>query len=144
MQDRTLALIKPCAWKRKIVGLIYQQLETSNPLMEIKHVQMVYMSYPVAEAFYREHKGREYFEPLIDHMCSGPSLAIILEGPDVIKWWRGVMGPADPAKQQYWQIRGKFRKMGDHGYENFVHGSDSEQAFLHEASCLSFHPGQWL
>lgn len=144
MQDRTVALIKPCAAKRKLVGSIYQQIETSNPIIEIKHVQMVQMRQAVAESFYREHKGRPYFEPLVAHMISGPILAFILAGPDVIRWWRQVMGPADPAKQQYWQIRARHRKMGDQGYENFVHGSDSEDAFLHEAACLGFHPGQWL
>jgi nucleoside-diphosphate kinase len=143
MSEYTLALLKPDAWRRGLIGSIIQQIETSNSLMSIKLIRSLTMTRTEAEAFYREHRGMSYYEPLINHIISGPCVAIILEGPGVGQWWRNVMGPADPAKRQWWSLRERNRRMGDELYANLVHGSDSRDAFIYETTVLRLHPGLW-
>lgn len=143
MSEYTLALLKPDAWRRNMLGLILQSIETSNSLMRIKLIYSLTMTRTQAESFYREHRDKPYFEPLVNHTISGPCVAVIIEGPGVGQWWRNVMGSANPEKRDWWTLRAKHCRMGDQLYENLVHGSDSFDAFIYETTVLRLHPGLW-
>lgn len=73
-----------------------------------------------AEAFYREHEGKPFFEELCSFMVSGPICALILEGENAVRRWRDLMGATDPLKAEQGTIRAQF---GLGMPDNAVHGS---------------------
>ena len=83
---------------------------------------MIHMDKRKAEGFYYVHKGKPFFEGLIDFMTSGPSIIMVLEGENAVKRWRNLMGATDPAKAEPGTIR---RDMGHSIGKNATHGSDS-------------------
>jgi len=122
MGERTLAIIKPDAVKKRVIGDIIQRSEVAglNPVA----VRMVHMSKAVAEEFYAVHRDRPFFGSLIAHMCSGPTVILVLEGNDAVKVNRQLMGATDPLKAEPGTIRAL------HGASieaNAVHGSDCHE-----------------
>jgi nucleoside-diphosphate kinase len=142
----TIALIKPDAVRRRLVGTIVHEIETRG--FEIRAAGVVGGPHApdraAIEEFYAEHKGRPYFEPLIAFMSSGPFWALELAAPtspDVVAAWRAAMGPSAHARRQPGQIR--YELAGDAPeMENLVHGSDSEDAARREAKLL--YGLEWL
>ena len=122
MSERTLAIIKPDAVKKKVMGDILSRYEKAglNPVA----VKLMQMSKPTAEGFYAVHKARPFFESLCAFMCSGPSLVMVLQGDNAIKKNRELMGATDPAKAEPGTIR---KAHGTNIEFNAVHGSDSPE-----------------
>lgn len=135
----TVALIKPDAFRRRLVGAIYSEIERSDDL-RIVAARVGRMTPNSAGTFYAEHVGRPYFADLLEFTCSGPIMALQLrhaaggEG-DVITAWRNRMGPSNPAVRPSWSIRGRMA-MGCPEMENLVHGSDSPAAADRELQLL--------
>ena len=126
--ERTLAIIKPDAvaggHTAEIFGVIDKagiRIVTAIPALNVKR--------EVWEDFYAEHKGKPFYEKLLDHMSSGRCAFLILEGPNVIKKWRELMGVTDPKKASPFSLRGRF---GTEGPANAVHGSDSPESAARE------------
>ncbi len=122
MEERTLAMIKPDAVKKRVIGDIIQRYEAAglNPVA----VRMLHLSKAVAEGFYAVHRDRPFFGSLIAHMSSGPTVILVLEGNDAVKANRELMGATDPLKAESGTIRAL------HGASieaNAVHGSDSHE-----------------
>jgi nucleoside-diphosphate kinase len=120
MKERTLSIIKPDGVARGLVGDVISRFEKAG--FCIIAMKMVCLSRAAAGAFYAEHKGRTYYEGLVEFMCSGPSVVLVLEGEGVIARYREMMGATDPAKAAEGTIRKAFATDGRH---NVVHGSDS-------------------
>ena len=127
MRERTLSIIKPDGVAKGLVGDVIGRLEKTD--FKILAMKMVHMSRIQAEGFYAEHEGRSYFEGLIDFMCSGPSVALVLEGEDAISKYRGLMGATDPEQAADGTIR---RAFATDGRRNVVHGSDSQETAAFE------------
>jgi nucleoside-diphosphate kinase len=78
---------------------------------------------------YAEHEGKPFFEPLIEFMSSGPIVAMIAEGEQVITGFRKLAGATDPTQAEPGTIRGDLaRDMGTKVIQNIVHGSDSKES----------------
>ena len=122
MIERTLAIIKPDAVKKRIVGKILDRIEEEG--FEIMEMKMVRLTKDGARAFYAVHKGKPFFEGLTDFMSSGGIVVIALERENAIAHWRRVMGETDPARAQVGTLR---RTYGFSIERNAVHGSDSPQ-----------------
>ncbi len=123
MVERTLAIIKPDAVRRHLVGAIIQRCEQAG-LIPVA-VKMVRLTKAQAEAFYYVHKQRPFFDSLCSFMSSGPIVVLALEGENAIQRYRDLMGATDPAKA----AEGTIRKVyGTHIEHNAVHGSDSAEA----------------
>ena len=120
MKERTLSIIKPDGVARGLVGEVIGLLEKAG--FRIIAMKMVHLSKSETEIFYAVHKGRPFYEGLVDFMCSGPSVVLVLEGQDIIARYREMMGATDPAAAEEGTIRKKFATDGRH---NVVHGSDS-------------------
>jgi len=120
MKERTLSIIKPDGVQRGLVGEVTRRFEQAG--FRLVAVKMVYLSREQAEGFYHVHRGRSYFEGLIDFMISGPSVAMVLEGEDVIAGSRKLMGATDPKNAAEGTIRKDF---ATDGRRNVVHGSDA-------------------
>jgi nucleoside-diphosphate kinase len=122
MSERTLAIIKPDAVKKKVMGDILSRYEKAG--LNLMAVKLMQMSKPTAEGFYAVHKARPFFDSLCAFMCSGPSLVMVLQGDNAIKKNRELMGATDPAKAEPGTIR---RAHGTNIEFNAVHGSDSPE-----------------
>lgn len=122
MSERTLAIIKPDAVKKNVIGDIINRYEQAG--LKPVAMKLMQMSKPVAEGFYAVHKARPFFGSLCDFMCSGPSVVLVLQGENAIKKNRELMGATDPAKAEPGTIR---KAHGANIEFNAVHGSDSAE-----------------
>jgi len=129
MIERTLAILKPDAVKKRIVGKILDRIEEEG--FEIVEMKMVRLTKDGARAFYAVHKGKPFFEGLTDFMSSGEIVVMALERENAIAHWRQVMGETDPARAQVGTLR---RTFGFSIERNAVHGSDSPQTAETEIS----------
>jgi nucleoside-diphosphate kinase len=122
MIERSLFLIKPNAVEHHHVGHIISILEEAGfDLEEIREFQFTPES---AAVFYAMHKGREFYARLIDFMCSGPTVAILVKKEKAIEDLRELIGAVDPEKRELGTIRDLY---AEGITENAVHASDSPE-----------------
>ena len=117
--ERTLSIIKPDAVARNVIGEIYSRFEKGG--LRIVAAKMMTLTRAQAENFYAIHKGRPFFQDLIEFMTSGPVIVQVLEGENAIAKNRELMGATDPRQAAPGTIRADFAQTVD---ENAVHGSD--------------------
>jgi len=122
MVERTLAIIKPDAVSKRVIGDVIRRYEAAglNPIA----IKMMHLSESIAEGFYAVHRARPFFHDLTTFMSSGPSVVLVLEGENAIQANRELMGATDPQKAEAGTIRAA------HGASieaNAVHGSDSPE-----------------
>jgi len=122
MSERTLAIIKPDAVKKQVIGDIISQYEQAG--LRPVAVRMLVMGKATAEGFYAVHRARPFFDSLCSFMSSGPVVVLVLKGENAIKKNRELMGATDPAKADKGTIRAKH---GTNIEYNAVHGSDSPE-----------------
>jgi nucleoside-diphosphate kinase len=132
MIERTLAIIKPDAVGRNLIGKILARIEAAG-LRPIA-MKMAVLSVAEAEGFYHVHKGKPFFTPLVEFMTSGPVVLMVLEGEGAIARWREVMGATDPAKAAPGTIRKEFAQSIQC---NAAHGSDAPETAAFE-TCYFF------
>ncbi len=127
--ERTYLMLKPDAVQRGLCGEIVSRFERKG----LKLIGMKFMSIPkaTAEKHYGEHKGKKFYDSLISYITSGPVLAMVWEGKNVVSVCRGMMGKTDPQDSAPGTIR------GDYGMDlgvNIIHGSDSPESAEREIS----------
>ncbi len=125
--QRTLVLVKPDAVRRNQVGEVVRRFEAAG--LTIRALKMVHLRRGQAEGFYQVHRGRPFYPSLTQFMSSGPTVAMVLEGPDAIVRVRHLMGTTDPAKAEPGTIR---RDLATSIEQNAVHGSDSPESAAYE------------
>jgi len=118
--ERSLVLIKPDAVQRGLAGEIISRLEKKG--LKIVAMKMLHMDKDLAQRHYAIHKGKAFFDDLVNFITSSPVIAIIFQGKNAVEIIRQMMGETDPAKAHSGTIRGDFGI--DIGH-NLVHGSDS-------------------
>lgn len=121
-EQQTLSIIKPDALQRNLIGPILMRFEQEG--LRVVAAKMKRLSRHEAEGFYAVHRERPFFNELVDYMCSGFVLLLVLQGDNAIARNREVMGatnPADAAKGTLRQLYGQSLQ------ENSVHGSDGVQ-----------------
>ena len=127
MGERTLAIIKPDAVARRLVGSILQRIEQAG--FEIRAMRLVRLSSEEAEGFYAVHRERPFFGSLTGFMSSGPAIVLVLEAPNAIQRWRSLMGATDPAKADPGTLR---RELAESIERNVTHGSDAPETAAYE------------
>ena len=125
--EQTLSIIKPDAVRNNHIGAIVARFEAAG--LKIAAQRMMQLSRAQAEGFYAEHKGRPFFDGLVDFMTSGPVVVQVLSGENAILANRDLMGATDPAKAALGTFRADFAKAID---ANAVHGSDSAASAARE------------
>ncbi|HWI73529.1 MAG TPA: nucleoside-diphosphate kinase [Baekduia sp.] len=121
--SRTLILVKPDAFARGLTGEILARFERKG--LTIAALKLVTTPRDTAETHYAEHKERPFFGELVDFITSAPLVAIVLEGDDVVKAARQLIGATNPLEAATGSIRGDFAiEVG----QNLVHGSDSDES----------------
>jgi len=127
VSQRTLVLVKPDGVARGLAGEVISRIERRG--YRIVALEQRTLTAEVAQAHYAEHEGKPFFAGLVEFITSGPLVAAVVEGPDVIEAWRTMMGATNPIKAAPGTIRGDLAtEMG----ENIAHGSDSEASAARE------------
>lgn len=121
--QKTLSIIKPDGVAKKLIGEVTGVFESEG--FRVAAMKMKWLSKVEAEGFYYVHKDRPFFPELVEFMTSGPLVLMVLEGEDVIKRNRKLMGATDPAEAATGTIRARW---ADSKQNNIVHGSDSEES----------------
>ncbi len=127
MKQRTLVLLKPDAVNRRLIGEIISRFEKKG--LKIVAMKMLWLSREKAEKHYEVHKGKPFYESLIDYITSGPIVAMVLEGDRAIEVVRKMMGKTNGIEAEPGTIRGDFAMSIQN---NLVHGSDSEESAKRE------------
>lgn len=127
--EKTLAIIKPDALEKGIIGEICRRIEEGG--LKITGMKMLQLTPKKAEGFYHVHQGKPFFASLVKFMSSGPCVAMCLEGGNAIKRWRDIMGATDPEKAAEGTIRKDF---GTSIERNVAHGSDAADTSRFEVS----------
>jgi nucleoside-diphosphate kinase len=129
MVEKTLAIIKSDAVKKKIIGKIIQKIEDEG--FNILALKMLHLAKGDAKGFYIGHKDKSFYDSLTDFMSSGDIVIMLLERENAILHWRDVMGATDPAIAKPGTLRHKY---GFSIERNAVHGSDSTETAEWEIS----------
>ncbi len=127
--DFTFSIIKPNAVRTGKTGPILSMINEAG--FEIAAMRMVKMTVPQAESFYSVHKGKSFFDGLIEFMTSGPVVVMILRHENAVDQFRKLIGATDPAKAEPGTIRKTFAVSVQ---MNAVHGSDSPENATIEAN----------
>jgi nucleoside-diphosphate kinase len=127
--DFTFSIIKPNAVRTGKTGPILAMINEGG--FEIAAMRMVKMTLPQAESFYSVHKGKPFFEGLVDFMTSGPVVVMILRHENAVEQFRKLIGATDPNKAETGTIRKTFAVSVQ---MNAVHGSDSVENAIKEAN----------
>lgn len=122
MIEQTLAIIKPDAVRRGLIGKILGQLEERS--FRVRAIKLVQLSKQAAQEFYKVHAARPFYENLTSYMSSGPAMAVLLEREEAIRTLREVMGETDPRQAAPGTIR---REYGENIERNAIHGSDAPE-----------------
>jgi nucleoside-diphosphate kinase len=121
--SRTLILVKPDAFARGLTGEILARFERKG--LTIAALKLVQTPRETAETHYAEHAERPFFGELVGFITSAPLVAVVLEGDDVVKASRQLIGATNPLEANTGSIRGDFAiEVG----QNLVHGSDSDES----------------
>lgn len=129
--ERTLLILKPDAFKRALVGEIIKRVEMKG--FKIINMKFEYLSREKAERLYEVHRGKDFFDKLINFMISGPILAIEVEANDAIVLMRKLIGATKPEEREMGSIRGDF---SIDLTENLVHASDSKENYEFERKVI--------
>lgn len=127
MAQRTLAILKPDATEKNLIGEVLGRIE--NDGLKVIALKSLRLSGPQAESFYEEHEGKPFFDGLVAFMTSGTVVPVVVEGENAINRLRTLMGATDPDEAAPGTIRAEFAGgMPD----NIIHGSDAPESARRE------------
>ena len=129
--ERTLSIIKPDAVAKNVIGEIYSRFERAG--LKIVAAKMKHLTRADAEEFYTVHRGRPFFDDLVEFMISGAVMIQALEGENAIAINRELMGATNPQEAAAGTIRADFARSID---ANAVHGSDAPETAAVEIACF--------
>ncbi|MFC7320696.1 nucleoside-diphosphate kinase [Halobacillus campisalis] len=121
--EKTFLMIKPDGVQRSLIGEVTARFERKG--FKLAGAKLMTIDRSLAEEHYGEHKGKPFFEELVDFITSGPVFAMVWEGENVISTARKIVGSTNPQEAAPGTIR------GDYGLivgKNVIHGSDSKES----------------
>jgi nucleoside-diphosphate kinase len=125
----TLTIIKPGAVSRGFTGPILNKISEAG--FRITALKMLQLTQNEAQRFYEVHRGRPFYDSLVEFMISGPIVVGVLEKENAVEEYRRLIGATDPEKAE----EGTIRKMYAESLQaNAVHGSDSDANAVIEAT----------
>lgn len=127
--QRTFSFLKPETLKQRLVGEVISRLERKGLIL--KQLRSHQISKREAEKLYNVHKGKPFFQELVDHVTSGPVVLMVIEGPSAVETVRKLIGATNPLVAEAGTIRGDFSTSIT---ANIIHASDSLENAKREAS----------
>ncbi len=123
MAERTFIAIKPDGVKRNLIGRIITKFEEKG--YKIIGLKLLLPTIELAEKHYAEHKGKSFYPRLINYITSGPIVAMVVEGKNVVAESRRMMGSTKPEEAEAGTIRFEYAINMEY---NIIHGSDSPES----------------
>ena len=122
MTERTLAILKPDCVRKNLIGEVIARIEKAG--FKILAMKKARLTNDSAGGFYAVHRGRPFYDGLVDFMSSGACVPLALEKENAVADFRTLIGATDPKDA----APGTIRKLyADSKGENIVHGSDSAE-----------------
>jgi len=147
--EKTFVAIKPDAVERGLIGEIITRFERKG--FKIIGMKMLHMDRNLAEQHYAEHKGKPFFEDLVQFISSGPIVAMVIQGINAVAEVRKMLGKTNPQEADPGTIRADYAQAKE---SNVIHGSDSIESaereinlyFKEQELCLNWNvPAEkWL
>ncbi len=120
--ERTLVIVKPDGVQRGLIGEVLKRLEARG--LKMVGLKMMAVSRELAERHYAVHKGKPFFDPLIQYITSSPVVVAVFEGKGAVSVVRATVGATNPVQAAPGTIRGDLAvEIG----RNLVHASDSPE-----------------
>lgn len=127
--ERTLAILKPDCVRKNLQGEVLSRIQKAG--FKVLGMKQIRLTKAAAGEFYAVHKGRPFYEGLVEFMTSGPCVPIALEKENAVADYRTLIGATDPKEAADGTIRKLF---ADNKGENIVHGSDSPENGIREVA----------
>ena len=128
-RERTFVAVKPDGMQRGLVGEVVSRFERRG--LKLVGMKLLHMPRAMAQIHYGEHKGKPFYEGLVNYITSAPVVAMVLEGGNAVALSRSIIGATNPASATPGTIRGDLAiEIG----RNIVHGSDSLDSAKREIS----------
>ncbi len=121
-KERTLCIMKPDCVRKGLQGEVLARIQKAG--FKVLGMKQIRLSKETASAFYAVHKGRPFFDGLVEFMISGACVPVALEKENAVADYRKLIGATDPKDAEKGTIRKDF---ADNKGENIVHGSDSAE-----------------
>ncbi|MBI3971377.1 MAG: nucleoside-diphosphate kinase [Chloroflexi bacterium] len=120
--ERTLIIVKPDGVQRGLISEILSRFERRG--FKIAGMKMIHLNRTLAETHYAVHRGKFFYEELVDYITTSPVVVAVLEGPNAIDVVRAMLGKTRPNEAAPGTIRGDFAL---EGLRNLMHASDSPE-----------------
>ncbi len=134
--ERSLVIIKPDGMQRGLIGRIIARFEDKG--LKIVGLKLIHITADLAGKHYQEHKGKDFYQGLVDYITSCPVIVAAIEGPSAVSVLRNIIGATDGSKASAGTIRGDLAISMRY---NLVHGSDSVESADRELA-LFFTDGE--
>jgi len=121
--ETTFLMVKPDGVQRGLIGEVTSRIEEKG--LRIDAMRMMQIDKETAREHYAEHQGKEFYEPLLDYITSGPVVAMAVSGGSAISVIRDMVGATDPQNAKPGTVRGDF---GLDIARNIVHAADSKES----------------
>ena len=121
--ETTLVLIKPGGVERNLIGEITRRIEARS--LKIVGLKLMHASREIVEEHYGEHRGKGFFNDVVNYLQSGPVVAMAVQGTNAVKAIRAMMGATNPVDAAPGTIRGDFALTID---DNLTHSSSDPEA----------------
>ncbi|MDR2135803.1 MAG: nucleoside-diphosphate kinase [Treponema sp.] len=135
--EKTFVMLKPGVLQRRIAGELLSRFERKG--LKTLALKLLRMDRGMVEAHYAEHKGRDFYEKLVEYTLSGPVIAMVLEGEGAVAVVRRLIGPTSLPDAPAGTIRGDYAARTR---LNIVHASDSAASAEREIA-LFFKPEEF-
>ncbi|WP_276351617.1 nucleoside-diphosphate kinase [Cohnella caldifontis] len=127
--ERTYLMVKPDGVQRGLIGEIVARFERKG--LKLTAAKLMQVPLETAEKHYAEHKGKDFYQPLLDFITSGPVFAMVWEGDEAVALCRQLIGKTNALEAAPGTIRSDF---AIHTRYNLIHGSDSRENAEREIS----------
>lgn len=121
--EKSFVMMKPDAVGRRLMGKILTRFEEKG--LQLKAIKLMTISEDLAKEHYGEHSEKPFFNDLVEYITSGPVLAMVIEGDDVISLIRKMVGATNPQEADLGTIRGDY---GIQTGRNIIHASDAPES----------------
>nr|P47919.1 RecName: Full=Nucleoside diphosphate kinase A; Short=NDK A; Short=NDP kinase A [Flaveria bidentis]AAA19004.1 nucleoside diphosphate kinase [Flaveria bidentis] len=121
--EQTFIMIKPDGVQSGLVGEIIGRFEKKG--FSLKGLKLLTVDRAFAEKHYADLSSKPFFNGLVEYIVSGPVVAMVWEGKNVVTTGREIIGATNPAESAPGTIRGDFAI--DIG-RNVIHGSDAVES----------------
>ena len=146
--EKTFLMVKPDGVQRQLIGDIVSRFERKG--LQLVGAKLMTIPVELAEKHYEEHKGKPFYDKLVQFITSGPVFAMVWEGENVVELSRKMMGKTNPKDAEPGTIRGDYCMYVS---KNIIHGSDSNESaereislFFNENELVNYNKGinSWI